>query len=119
MQHVQEVGRHSLRVAERNHEKEGCSAGILDVQHFAGLQPAKALACGAFPGQRVTTLEAGNAAAQAGYRTRPTAKSDGVILETETAVDASSFARHAAQMQKWTGEFGCEYDSWECQLVKR
>ena len=61
----------------------------------------------------------GNAAAQADYRPRPTAKTDGVILETETAVDLSSFARHAAQMEKWSIEFGCEYDSWECQVMKR
>jgi len=70
-----------------------------------------------FYGGNFTAL--GEAAVQAGYRARPTAKSDGVILETETAVDASSFARHAAQMEKWISEFGCEYDSWECQLVKR
>jgi hypothetical protein len=70
-----------------------------------------------FYGGNFTAL--GEAAAQAGYRSRPTAKSDGVILETETAVDAPSFARHAAQMQKWTSEFGCEYDSWECAVVKR
>jgi hypothetical protein len=70
-----------------------------------------------FYGGNFTAL--GDAAALAGYRTRPTAKYDGVILETETAVDAASFAPHAAQMAKWTDEFGCDYDSWECQLVKR
>ena len=61
----------------------------------------------------------GTAAARAGYHTRPTANADGVILETVTAVDAASFSRQTAQMEKWTTQFGCEYDNWECEVVKR
>jgi hypothetical protein len=61
----------------------------------------------------------GFAAKKTGYYVRSTAQADGVILETTTAVDAASFAPHAAQMEKWAKQFGCEYDNWECEVVKR
>ena len=72
---------------------------------FAAYNLVASLA-GALGALAVGLPEALGLEALAGYRTRPTAKYDGVILETETAVDAASFAPHAAQMAKWTDEFG-------------
>jgi Regulator of ribonuclease activity B len=60
----------------------------------------------------------GREARAAGYQVRPTAKHDGVVLETTTAVDERSFEAHATRMAQWADAFGSEYDGWECQLVK-
>jgi hypothetical protein len=60
----------------------------------------------------------GNAARGAGYDVRPTVFQDGVVLETTTAVDERSFESHSKRMEDWAEEFGCEYDGWECQVVK-
>ena len=60
----------------------------------------------------------GKTASVAGYGVRPTAKQDGVVLETTTAVDERSIESHAKRMEDWAGTFGAEYDGWECQMVK-
>jgi Regulator of ribonuclease activity B len=62
--------------------------------------------------------ELGRQARAAGYGVRPTAKQDGVVLETTTAVDEQTFEEHATRMAEWAEQFGSEYDGWECQLVK-
>ena len=59
------------------------------------------------------------AAAAAGYSARPTAGKDGVVLEITTAVDEQSFAIHTQRMQAWADEFGCDYDGWECKVVRQ
>jgi Regulator of ribonuclease activity B len=60
----------------------------------------------------------GSQARAAGYDVRPTVNDDGVVLETTTAVDDRSFESHSKRMEDWADEFGCEYDGWECQVVK-
>jgi hypothetical protein len=61
----------------------------------------------------------GTAASAAGYKIRPTAKNDGVILETTISVDEASFNIHLARIEAWVEEFECEYDGWECEMVKQ
>jgi regulator of ribonuclease activity B len=57
------------------------------------------------------------AARAAGYQVRPTARNDGVVLETTTAVDRSSFAPHQRRMLDWASQFRSDYDGWECAVV--
>jgi hypothetical protein len=57
------------------------------------------------------------AATAAGYSSGKTVGRSGVVLETETAVDESSFAAHSKRMAAWADEFGSDYDGWECQLM--
>ena len=61
----------------------------------------------------------GSAARAAGYATKLTIKSDGVILSKDMPVDAASFAATSAQMEAWAQAFGCEYDGWECAVLKK
>jgi hypothetical protein len=58
-------------------------------------------------------------ATKAGYTVQRTVDSDGVILETTIAVDEESFAPYVEQMQAWADEFDCEYDGWECAVVRQ
>jgi hypothetical protein len=59
------------------------------------------------------------AATKAGYKVGPTANRDGVVLETTIAVDEESFEPYAQQMHAWADEFDCDYDGWECMVVKQ
>jgi regulator of RNase E activity RraB len=59
------------------------------------------------------------AATKAGYKVGHTANREGVVLETTIAVDEESFAPYAEQMQAWADEFDCEYDGWECEVVRQ
>jgi len=70
-----------------------------------------------FYGGRIDELR--KAAVAAGYKVRPTAAQDGVVLETLIPVDAKSFEAHAQRMEAWSEEFDSEYDGWECKLVKQ
>ena len=69
-----------------------------------------------FYGGRIDELR--NTAVRAGYKARPTAAQDGLVLETTIPVDAESFEAHSQRMQAWGDEFDSDYDGWECKLVK-
>ena len=58
-----------------------------------------------------------SAAAAAGYTVQPTAKNDGLVLTSMTAVDQQGFEVHRQRMEAWAKQFGCEYDGWECQVM--
>jgi hypothetical protein len=56
-------------------------------------------------------------AMSAGFNTKTSVDGDGLILEKQIAVDATSFAPDAAMMARWAVETGAEYDGWECMVV--
>ena len=52
----------------------------------------------------------GVAASATGYKTRPTADNDGIVLETMISVDEVTFKVRAERMEAWAEEFRCKYD---------